>query len=133
MKSNVGVWIDRRKAVFVRVTDDVEKVHSIESDSKKNIRYSSGKPDDRQAHRFSNHLKEYYAKVVSSLHDADSIFLLGPGKTKVEIKKRLEKEALGDRIAGIETVNKMTDYQLAMKVLNHFLNPAKQKLRIRGY
>jgi hypothetical protein len=126
MKRNAGVWIDHKKAVIVHMTDDVEEIHSIVSDMEKHVRYSGGEPEDQQEHRFTNHLKEYYAIVISFLHDADSILILGPGEAKVEFKTRLESEALGGRVVGIETVDKMTDRQIAARVREHFLNSADE-------
>jgi stalled ribosome rescue protein Dom34 len=122
MKKYAGVWIDHKKAVVVRITDGVEEVHSIVSDVEKHVRYTGGKPEDQLEHRFANHLKEYYSKVISLLHDADSILILGPGEAKGELEKRLSAESHGARIAGIETVDKMTDHQIAAKIREHFLN-----------
>ncbi|TAK57938.1 MAG: hypothetical protein EPO24_09145 [Bacteroidetes bacterium] len=125
MKNNVGVWIDRRKAIVVHVTDDVEEIHSIVAKNRNQVHSSGGEQKKQQDFRFNNHLKEYYSTVASFLHRADSILILGPDKAKTELKTSLECEDLGARIAGIETTDKMTDYQIAMKVLKHFLNPPK--------
>jgi hypothetical protein len=125
MKTNVGLWIDHRKAVIVRLTDKVEKTRRIISGMEKHVRFSDGAQDvtaeDQRDKRFTGHLNKYYDKVVSCIRDADSILILGPGEAKVELRIRLENEALGGRIAGIETVDKMTDRQLAAKVRQHFL------------
>ncbi len=59
-------------------------------------------------------------RVVSHIRDPDAILILGPGEAKVELKARLESEALGGHIAGIETVDKLTERQLAAKVREHF-------------
>ncbi len=126
MKRNVGVWIDHRKAVIVRITDGVEEIHSIESDMEKHVRHSGGSPEDQRDHRFTNHLKEYYAKVIPFLHDADSILILGPGEAKGEFEKRLSAESFSARIISIETVDKMTSHQIAAKVREHFLNSAEE-------
>ena len=126
MKRNVGVWIDHRKAVIVCITDGVEEIHSIVSDMEKHVRHSGGGPEDQQDHRFANHLKEYYAKVISFLHDADSILILGPGEAKGEFEKRLSAEPFGARIVGMETVDKLTDHQITAKVREHFLNSAEE-------
>jgi stalled ribosome rescue protein Dom34 len=126
MKRNVGVWIDHKEAVIVEITDGVEEIHSIVSDMEKDVRYSGGAPEDRQDHRFTNHLKEYYAKVIAFLHDADSILILGPGEAKGEFEKRLSAESFGARIVAIETVDKMTHHQIAAKVREHFLNSAEE-------
>jgi hypothetical protein len=60
-------------------------------------------------------------RIVSFIRDAVSIWIFGPGEAKVEFENRLKREELGGRIVGIETVDKMTDYQIAAKVRDHFL------------
>jgi stalled ribosome rescue protein Dom34 len=124
MKSNVGVWIDHRKAVIVSFTDEVEKTRRVTSHMEKHVRFSGGaneaSAEDKRDRRFTGHLDKYYERVVSCIRDADSILLLGPGEAKAELRTRLESEALGRRIVGIETADKMTDRQLAAKVRQHF-------------
>jgi len=124
VKNNVGLWIDHRKAVIVSVTDRAEKTRHIVSHMEKHVRFSGktqdGLAEDQRDRRFTGHLHKYYDKVVSYIRDADSILILGPGEAKVELKTRLESEALGGRIAGIETVDKLTERQLAAKVRQHF-------------
>jgi hypothetical protein len=124
MKTNVGLWIDHRKAVIVSLKDKVEKTRRIISNMEKRVRYSGGaqavSAEDRRDKRFAGHLHKYYEKVVSSIRGADSILILGPGEAKIELGLLLESEALGARIARIETVDKMTDRQLAARVRKHF-------------
>jgi len=131
MTSNAGVWIDHKKAVIVRIQDGVEEMHSIDSGMEQHVRYAGGKPEDQIEHRFTNHLKEYYAKVIAVLHDAGSILILGPGEAKGELETRLRVESPGTHVVGIETVDKMTDHQIAAKVREHFLhagggNPSRE-------
>ena len=125
MKREVGVWIDHRKAVVVCINDGVEEIHSIVSDMEKHVRHSGGDAEDQQDHRFTNHLNEYYAKVISFLRDADSILILGPGEAKGEFEKRLRAESFGARIVGVETEDKMTDHQIVANVREHFLISAE--------
>ncbi len=122
----MGVWIDHRKAVVVNVNGESDEIHSIVSGVEKHVRYAGGKPEDQLEHRFTNHLNEFYASIIALLHDAESILLLGPGEAKVEFKTRLEANALGDRVDGIETVDKMTDRQIAAKVRKHFLGSTEE-------
>jgi len=49
-----------------------------------------------------------------------SILIFGPGEAKGELKARLTRRNLGGRIVGMETVDKMTDRQIAAKVHQHF-------------
>ena len=129
MKKEVGLWIDHRKAVIVVVTGSWEEIKRIKSNIEKRVRYSGGsrsngsqqEPEDQRDRRFADHLNKYYDEVISCIRDAESILLFGPGEAKVEIQKRLVSEYLGGRIVGIETIDKMTDPQIAAKVRKHFL------------
>jgi stalled ribosome rescue protein Dom34 len=125
MKSNVGLWIDHRKAVIVSLTDKGEKTRRIISHMEKHVRFSGGAQDtaaeDQRDRRFTGHLHKYYEKVVSCIRDADSILILGPGEAKAELKERLENMEVHGHIVGIETVDKMTDNQIVAKVRQCFL------------
>jgi hypothetical protein len=46
--------------------------------------------------------------------------LFGPGEAKGELEKHLAAKGLGGRVVGFETVDKMTDRQIAAKVRQHF-------------
>ena len=47
--------------------------------------------------------------------DAESILVFGPGEAKGEFEKRLAHKGLAGRVVGIETVDKMTEPQIAAK------------------
>jgi hypothetical protein len=129
MKSNVGIWLDHRKAFIVRERDGVEETHALVSDVEKHVRFSGGRPEDQMEHRFTNHLNEYYAKVISLLQDADAVLILGPGEAKGELQKRLSLDPSGPRVVDVETVDKMTDQQITAKVREHFRVPGGEVLR----
>ena len=123
-RKNVGVWIDHRKAVIVAAGGSAEDIQRIRSNMEKHVRFSGGaqavSAEDIQNRRFANHLGKYYAAVTSWIREAESILLLGPGEAKIELKHHLEREGLGERIVGVETVDKMTDRQIAAKVRQRF-------------
>jgi hypothetical protein len=132
MKREVGLWIDHHKTVMVTLINEKEEIREIRSNVEKHLRLSGGlspkKPNlstlstsesvgDR---RFDNRLSGYYDGVVSLLHNADSIWIFGPGEAKTELKKRLEQGELGGRIVSVDTVDKLTDRQIAEKVREHY-------------
>jgi hypothetical protein len=132
MKAAGGLWIDHRKAIIVAVTDKGEETGLIISKVEKQLRRSGDSPlrgpydslqvpavDSRQR-RFTGQLNIYYDAVIASIRDAEAILLFGPGDAKDELKKRLKRNNLGGRIVGIETVDKMTDRQIAAKVRKYF-------------
>ena len=126
MKRQAGLWIDHRETVIVTIADDGEETRRIESGMEKHVRFSGGsraeegKADDQRDKQFTGHLNTYYDAVIAQLRDAESILLFGPGEAKGELQKRLANKGLGGRIVGIETVDKMTDRQIAAKVRQHF-------------
>ena len=75
---------------------------------------------DSRQRILAGHLNIYYDAVIASIRDAESILIFGPGDAKGELKKRLKRNNLGGRIVGIETVDKMTDRQIAAKVRKYF-------------
>ena len=133
MKKEVGLWIDHRKAVIVTIEDEVEVVREVRSNMEKHIRFSNGTlskdsnqsegstAEDMRDRQFDNHLDSYYNGIVSMIQKADSIWVFGPGEAKGELEKRLKHAGLESRIVGVETVDKMTDRQIATKIRDHYL------------
>ena len=132
MGTKVGLWIDHRKALIVAVTDQGEEIRLIISKIEKQPGHSGGlrhttsyesqlvPADDSRERRSTGLLNIYYNAVIACIRDAESILIFGPGEAKGELKKRLEREKLGGRIVGIETIDRMTDRQIAAKVRRYF-------------
>ena len=124
MKKEVGLWIDHQKTIIVSVTDNGEETSLIKSGMEKHVRYSGAaqedSAEDQRDTRFTGHLNKYYDHIISLIRDAESILIFGPGEAKVELEKRLEGESLSGRVVGVETVDKMTNRQIAAKVRDYY-------------
>ncbi len=132
MNTKVGLWIDHRKAIVVAVTDKGEEMGLIISKVEKQPRRSGDSPlkgpyeslkvpeSDSRQKTFTGQLNIYYDAVIASIRDAEFILIFGPGEAKGQLKERLERSNLGGRIVSIETVDKMTDRQIAVKVRQYF-------------
>jgi hypothetical protein len=104
MKRKVGLWIDHRKAVIVFLAGQEEEMKLVRSNVEKQIQRAaasrSGGPfesqavpsDDRQQRKFTAHLNTYFSEVISCI------------------------------LVGVETIDEMTDHQIAAKVRQYFLN-----------
>jgi hypothetical protein len=126
MKKEVGLWIDRRKAVIVIVTEAGDEIKKITSAMEKRVRFSGGTAGDGSSesardNQLANHLNDYYDEVIAIIRDADTIQIFGPGEAKGELKKRLETAGVMTKILAVETVDKMTDRQIAAKVRDHLV------------
>jgi len=125
MKKDIGMWIDHRKAVVVILSDEGEEVKEITSHMEKHVRYSNdtsegGSSEDVRDRQFGNRLNSFYDSVVTVIRDGDSVQIFGPGEAKGELKKRLESAGFKGHILRVETVDKMTDRQIAAKVRERF-------------
>ena len=131
MKKKVGLWIDHKKTVVVTITDKGEEIKQIKAHLERDAQPSGGwaahsgrdyGEQDKQDRHFMGILSIYYDEVISFIHDAESIFIFGPGEAKGELKKHIESKGLGERIVGVETADEMTDGQIAAKARQHFQN-----------
>ncbi len=131
-KDKAGVWIDHRKAVIVVVGPTEERTSHIVSKVERHPERSGDSPlkgpyesrqvpaDDRRQRALTGELNIYYDAVIAVIRNAESLLIFGPGEAKGELKKRLVRNKLGGRVVAVETVDKMTDQQIAAKVRRYF-------------
>jgi hypothetical protein len=128
MKAIAGLWIDHRRAVIAMVSDKGEETRVIESHVEKHPGAISSGPhesqkvqaDDSREREFMGHLRAYYDAVIEAIRGAEAILIFGPGEAKGELRKRLEKDKIDGRVVAVETVDRMTDRQVAAKVREYF-------------
>lgn len=132
MKQQVGIWIDHRKAVIVALSAGGTATSLVLSRSEKHLQRTGDSPmqgrfeakrvaaDDSRQRSLTAHLNSYYDGIIATIRDAEGILIFGPGEAKGELKKRLVKNKLGARVSAVETVDKMTDKQIAARVHEFF-------------
>jgi len=132
MSKQLGLRIDHRQATIVTVTAQGDKFSEIFSGVEKQLRRSGDSslkgsfetfqvPADNSRQRaLTGELHTYYDKVIERIRDADSILIVGSGVAKYELQKRLEEKQLGAKVVGVETVDFLTEPQLAAKIRQHF-------------
>jgi stalled ribosome rescue protein Dom34 len=132
MTINAGIWIDHRKAVVVLISAEDEDMLQIMANRDTPARSLGGErvkkaytpndfvAEDKRERKAVIQLNKFYDNVIACLREADAILVLGPGEAKGEFIKRIEGTKLKGRIAHVETVDKMTDRQIAAHVRRHF-------------
>jgi hypothetical protein len=143
MAKQAGVWIDHKQAVVVLITGKEKEIKKITFDIGQPIRGVAGdrttkpyKPgefiaEDTLQRKTENDRQNYYDDVIKSFRGAKGLLVLGPGEAKGEFVKRLRSKKLSGVMVDVETVDKMTDRQIAAKVGAHF-TPAKTKTTPTG-
>jgi len=120
-QADVGLWIDHREAVIVVISASGEETKRILSNMEKHVRFSGAAAEgsageDVRDRKFGNHLNSFYDEIISNIRDANSLQIFGPGEAKGEFEKRLEEKGLSGKVINVETVDKMTERQIAAKV-----------------
>ncbi len=143
MNTQVGLWIDHRKAVIVFLTGKDEGVEIIESRVEKHIHPSGGsrsktpyspqevKAEDIRERKYENYLGRYYDELISHIRGAESILIFGPDAAKDELQKHIMGKEIRSRIVHLETNDKMTERQIAAKARQYFTNVAKTPRNIQ--
>jgi hypothetical protein len=141
----VGVWIDHRRAVIVSMTNSGDSTRLILSSVETQLGRFGGRrsiapfeaqlvpADDSKERRLHGHLAIFYDAVAAATRGAEALFVFGPGEAKVELRQRLARTRDAGRIVAFETIDAMTDRQIAAKVRQHFAAaPAANGARIRA-
>ncbi|MBU0730464.1 MAG: hypothetical protein KKE17_08885 [Proteobacteria bacterium] len=133
MMKKIGIWIDHREAILVFLKGDQATVERIESNAESHFNPSGGwkaggtsvaqaiskeqKADERRMHQFHN----FYQEVIKKAGQDYKIYIFGPGEAKLELVKEIEKiKDRQDRIAAVETSDRLTENQIVAKVKAFF-------------
>jgi hypothetical protein len=144
MNTNVGLWIDRRKAIVVTVTDRGETTRLIRSRAERQLPHAGGSPleeaydnarvpaHDSRRRTLTAHLNIYYGAVIACIRQAESVLIFGAGEAMRELSHRLKRANLGGRIVGMGPADKMTDHQIAAQVRQRCQDNGDQPLKPSG-
>ena len=132
MNKQIGIWIDRKKAMILTLSEHGENTLQIESRIGRHIHFRGAthpktpysaqyqKGDDQLDRKFAQHLNKFYGKVIALIRSADSLLIFGPGEAKFELEERLAREKVRVPTVEIESAGRMTDRQIAAKIRKHF-------------
>ena len=132
MKKQLGVWLDFKEANIVewdgestKVTHFLSKIENFhpKGGSRSSSPYgpvdkiSEGKYLQRRQHQE----QQYYERLMQALINADEIYLFGPAEAKNRLAKRIQiDKRLAPLLKAVETVDSMTEPQIAAKVRTFF-------------
>lgn len=124
MSHDMGVWIDRKKAVIVSIAAGHVRTTTLESDVGPHPHYSGsqeGGGEKKYEERHNLRLDQYYDEVISQIGQPDALLLFGPGEAKLQLKDRLGRShASSEHIVAVESTDKLTDPQIVAKVKEHY-------------
>ena len=131
MSSKVGVWVDHREAIVVKLSDSGEEIVHVQSGAESQLRRSSDHTtgsfepklvpaDDTRERKFMAELNTFYDEVIPHLSQAGAILIIGPGQAKKELQNRMDaKHSVAGNVV-VEAADSMTEAQVVAKVRKHF-------------
>ena len=135
MKTQKGIWIDKKKAVVITLKNgqeeravydsDVVTRERIEGESKAFGRFGDQylNEERKKEAREELQIKDFLDEMTEVLREADEVVIFGPAEMKIELKKQMEEDhRLSLTIQGVETADSMTENQIAAWVRDYFNN-----------
>lgn len=140
MDRKLGVWIDFNQAIIGELKNGEVELSVIASEIDHRLRIE-GESDDKTrfgAHNHSNNehrnqnrhqeqVKKYIKTVYEAVKNADALYIIGPAEAKKELEKYYTENSKVNRIAGIETCEKLTENQLKAKFKEFYAEALKSK------
>jgi len=131
MSIQVGVWVDHREAILVKLSESGEEMIHIPSEVESQLRRTGDDPhekfeplqvpsDDVRQNKHTAGLNTYYDEVISHFGDAQAILIFGPGEARKELKKRMDTKHPAKGKVDLEAADSMSVAQVAAKVRKHF-------------
>ncbi|ARV15840.1 hypothetical protein [Polaribacter sp. SA4-12] len=130
---NIGIWLDKDKALIFKLTDDMEVFETIISNIENfhihggsGTRFKGGPQDviqdskylEREKHQF----KAYFKEIALEIENADGILIFGPAEAKDKLKKELEDsyKDINAKVKAVQIADSMTDNQVKAWVRDFF-------------
>lgn len=133
MEKQLGIWIDKEKAVLITLLKGNHSVKSIESDivSKKRVPGEGkdfGKFGDQYVNdekHTENKIKQqtvnYLQEIILEIKKVDEVVIFGPAEMKKELEKMVRSNnEIASLLLEVKTADNMTDNQMVAWVKEYF-------------
>ena len=133
MKKQIGMWVDHREAILVKLSGADVETTRILSNCESQPRRASDQPtgnfesqqvqsDSTRERKRVADLNHFYDEVISQLKDVDSLLICGPGEARTELKKRLEATSKSGAEITLKPADSMTEPKVVAMIRGHFLS-----------
>ncbi len=132
MKSNIGIWLDRKQAVLMRLSQSEEEVLVLESPvepyhikggARSKVPYGpqDNVSEQKFLNRYNQQLADYFETIMAHITHAGSLYIFGPGETKIALVKAIRSDySFKDIPLKMETADSMTQNQMVAQVKDFF-------------
>jgi stalled ribosome rescue protein Dom34 len=135
MKQNIGIWIDTKQAVIVKLSNNKHNLKIIESnietrervagESKKYGRFGGQYMtyEKNKMNRKNEQINSFIKNLLKEVQNCDSVVLFGPSQMKNIFEKELSKNLqLTNKLIGVFNSNQLTENQMVAWVKDFYKN-----------
>jgi hypothetical protein len=128
MMRQVGVWLDRSKAVIVSVNEIGSETVTLTSDIEAARHPKCGTKgrctiiaERRLRNRKAEMLKKFYRRIIKTIKNTESVLFFGPGPAKNEIVREfVHFQCCRPCIVKLETVDKMSSRKIELAIKKYY-------------
>ncbi|WP_299525302.1 hypothetical protein [uncultured Lutibacter sp.] len=133
MKKNIGIWIDTKQAVIIKLSNDTHSVKVIESnietreridgESKKYGRFGGQFMtfEKNKLNRKIEQTNQYVKNLLKEVEKCESVVLFGPSNMKNILEKELKSNMqLADKLIGVSNSTLLTENQMVAWVKDFY-------------
>lgn len=133
MKKQVGIWLDYREALVVRLEDADATLARIESEIE-DFHVAGGArtpgtpwgPMDKVSEsgyleRRNQQEQRFYKRIMEAVKEADELYIFGPAEAKLGLEKAIEASTtFSPKVLAVEVADSMTQNQVVAQVRSFF-------------
>jgi hypothetical protein len=125
MKKNIGIWIDTKQAVVIKLSNNTHSIKKIEShietrervpgESKKYGRFGNQylTYEKNRLNRRNEQTKYFLKNLLKEIENCESVVIFGPSNMKNNFAKEIKNNMqFSNKLAGIANSNFLTENQM---------------------
>lgn len=133
MKKETGIWIDKRTAKIVTLSNGAEDFHTINSSIEEyrprggsGTRLKGGPQDVVQDSKYTEREKQqqkrFFKSIMDSVDDSDHIVIFGPAEMGAKLYSELSESNLTvyKKVREVKSADSLTDNQVKAWVRNYY-------------
>ena len=129
----VGVWLDSRKALVIRINATDTAVTEINSEveefnpkggygSSTHYNMQDAVSEQTYLERKKHQIDDYFKRIMKELGDALHILILGPAETRIHLGKAIESNnQISGQIVENRAMDSLTENQIKAAVRDYFM------------
>lgn len=134
MKKNIGIWIDTKQAVIVKLSENLDhslkKIESnietrerVDGETSKYGRFGNQylTYEKNRKNRKNEQTNVYMKSLIKEVQDCEKVVLFGPSNMKKIFEKEIKKNIqIADKLVGVSNAESLTDNQMVAWVKDYY-------------